>query len=92
MAVRFIGKAFVYQARNHLYHMRDMIGRFGLMRGRQAANGSEVFIINARIFFGNDRDINALLFGRFDNLIINIGYIAGINNMVFSINMPQHAE
>ena len=92
MTVGLISKVFINQVRNHRRHFIYIGRTFRLLGWGQTPNRSKIFVVNLGIFFCDFRNINALLFGAFDNLIIHVCNIARIDNMLFAVNMAQYTE
>jgi len=82
MPLRLIGMAEVDQPLDHGDHRRDLAGRVRRNCGLLDSKGPHVLQIVALVSLGDHRGFNALGLGRGNDLVIDVGDVAGIDEAV----------
>ena len=92
MALGLVGAALGDQVGDGLDHLLDEVGGLGLVRRAQGAERVHVFQIGLEKALGDDADLDAFIGGLLVDLVVDVGDVAGIDNLVLAIEMAQQTE
>ena len=92
MAGHFIGVAGLDKTSDHLDHLGDMLGGVGRDRRLADAQRAHVVPIMALVQLGDRRRINSFRPGRLDDLVVDVGDVAGIDQAVGAVEVTKQAR
>ena len=89
MALGGIGVALANQRIDHRHHWPDFLGRVRGDVGRSDAKRAHVVKVMTLVPLGDHRRVDSLRLGRRNDLVVDVGDVAGIGQAVGAILMPN---